>query len=281
MLDKEGRRCWTLNYADSAMFHMDILPAIPDDYRWLLGLGVPFDLARHAVCITDKKRWDIDPDWPRSNPKGYDLWFRERMKIVFAQRRKMFAEQMRTNIEDVPEYKVKTPLQRAIQILKRHRDLMFENDPDDKPISIIITTLASHAYNNQEDLFDALSSIINGMPEYISQVNGKVWISNPVNPRENFADKWQENPEKELKFRRWLFKAQEDISSAFSERGINNVTDRLKPAFGERATNEAVKRMGDEFRVKRESGLLKMSATTGILGNFGSTHVRDHTFHGS
>jgi hypothetical protein len=27
---KEGRRCWTLSYADGAQFHMDILPAIPD-----------------------------------------------------------------------------------------------------------------------------------------------------------------------------------------------------------------------------------------------------------
>lgn len=28
MLDKEGRRCWTLSYADSAKYHMDILPSI-------------------------------------------------------------------------------------------------------------------------------------------------------------------------------------------------------------------------------------------------------------
>jgi hypothetical protein len=54
MLDKEGRRCWTLNYADGAKFHMDILPAIPDDYSWLIQLGVPDDFAQHAICITDK-----------------------------------------------------------------------------------------------------------------------------------------------------------------------------------------------------------------------------------
>jgi hypothetical protein len=27
----EARRCWTLNYADGAQFHMDILPALPTD----------------------------------------------------------------------------------------------------------------------------------------------------------------------------------------------------------------------------------------------------------
>ena len=37
MLDEEGRRCWTLHYADSAQFHLDILPAIPDgDFSILL-----------------------------------------------------------------------------------------------------------------------------------------------------------------------------------------------------------------------------------------------------
>ena len=280
MLDEEGRRCWTLNYADSAMFHMDILPAIPDDYGWLLGLGVPTEFAQNALCITDKKRWNTDPDWPRSNPKGYALWFREQMKVIFESRKEYMAEQLRANIEDVPDYKVKTPLQRAIQILKRHRDIMFENDYDDKPISIIITTLASHAYNNEADLFDALSSIIDGMPNYILEKGGNAWIPNPVDPLENFADKWQEKPEKQVKFRRWLLQVREDLSSAFEEIGIHKVADRLKPAFGERAVNDAMKRMGDDFRTKRESGLLSMAAGTGILGNMGTTSVKDHTFYG-
>ena len=157
---------------------------------------------------------------------------------------------------------------------------MFENDYDDKPISIIITTLASHAYNNEADLFDALSSIIDGMPNYILEKGGNAWIPNPVDPMENFADKWQEKPEKELKFRRWLLQVREDLSSAFKEIGIHKVADRLKHAFGERAVNDAMKRMGDDFRTKRETGLLSMAAGTGVLGNLGTTSLRDHTFYG-
>jgi hypothetical protein len=35
---REGRRCWTLNYADGAQFHMDVVPALPNahDVRILL-----------------------------------------------------------------------------------------------------------------------------------------------------------------------------------------------------------------------------------------------------
>ena len=75
------------------------------------------------------------------------------MEIEFNARREFLAESMQeARVEDVPEYQVKTPLQQGIQILKRHRDIMFVEDPDDKPISIIITTLAAHAYNNESYL---------------------------------------------------------------------------------------------------------------------------------
>jgi len=145
----------------------------------------------------------------------------------------------------------------------------------------IITTLASHAYNNETDLFEALFSIIDGMPNYILRKNGNAWIPNPVNPLENFADKWQEKPEKELKFKRWLLQVRKDLTSSFQKTGIHNIADQLKPAFGERAVNEAMKRMGDDFRIKRESGLLSIAAGTGILGDRGATTVRDHTFYGT
>ena len=127
-------------------------------------------------------------------------------------------EKMGVSIEEVPDYRIKTTLQRSIQLLKRHRDIMFQDDPNDKPISIIITTLAALAYSNQADLYDALISIVGGMPSHIQILNGSSWIPNPVNPKENFADKWQENPQKELKFRSWLLKVQSDLEKA-SEKG--------------------------------------------------------------
>lgn len=84
---EEGRRCWTLHYADRTRFHMDVLPALPDAqrYRQLLenrGFGT---LARdgassdHGIAITD---WTtpnyraVTDDWPQSNPSGYAVWFK-------------------------------------------------------------------------------------------------------------------------------------------------------------------------------------------------------------
>ena len=67
---------------------------------------------------------------------------------------------------------MKTPLQRAIQILKRHRDVWFNKnrsayDEKAKPSSIIITTLAAHAYYNEGDLQQTLLKILTQMPHYI------------------------------------------------------------------------------------------------------------------
>lgn len=45
-------------------------------------------------------------------------------------------------------------------ILKRHRDGMFASRYDERPISVIITTLAAHAYNGEEKIADALYSIL-------------------------------------------------------------------------------------------------------------------------
>jgi hypothetical protein len=100
-------------------------------------------------------------------------------------------------IDDLPAYKWKTPLQQAVQILKRHRDMMFLNEPQEiKPISIIITTLSAEAYQGELELADALRNILKNMPGLIS--GQKPDIPNPVNPHENFADKWTTEEGKKL-----------------------------------------------------------------------------------
>ena len=244
---KEGRRCWTLNDADGAQFHMDILPAIPDADTLKLLLESrgysPSIWSDFAIAITDNTLPNynrIDSDWPCSNPKGYAAWFRSRMEIEFNARRKLLAESMQARVEDVPEYKVKTPLQRAIQILKRHRDIMFVKDPDNKPISIIITTLAGHAYNNESDLLDALRNLVKDMPNHIRRSNGVTLIPNPVNPLENFADKWREHPQREQNFRRWLRQVQQDLDEALELDDILGVAESLKLCLGERVIDGAL-----------------------------------------
>ena len=83
----EGRRCWTQQYQDEVGFHMDVLPSIPASENVIVALSRGYTaahVAREALEITDKTKPNYPighPDWPRSNPKGYALWFEERMDV--------------------------------------------------------------------------------------------------------------------------------------------------------------------------------------------------------
>lgn len=219
---KEGRRCWTLEYADGAQFHMDILPALPnaEAQRILLEKrGFDLTFAKTAIAITDSDHEDyevLSDEWPRSNPKGYAEWFKGRMAEAFERVRKELMEAevrkgVRASVEDIPDYRVRTPLQQAIMILKRHRDDMFEDDPEVKPISIIITTLAAHSYDGETDVSSALLSILERMESHILHDGQKCVIANPTDATENFADRWETHPERQDAFFRWLAQAKADF----------------------------------------------------------------------
>lgn len=198
---REGRRCWTLNYADGAQFHMDVVPALPNarDVRILLdSKGLDSTRVATAIAITDNERFgyaNISDDWPRSNPKGYLEWFKSRMRVILEKRRRAMADAAKASVEAIPDYKVRTPLQSSIMILKRHRDIMFVKDElNTCPISIIITTLAAHSYRGEEEIADALLSILTGMEAHIARdARGRAIIANPSDPLENFADKWSDH----------------------------------------------------------------------------------------
>ena len=246
----EGRRCWRLEYADSAQFHMDIVPCIPNaqDQRLLLEAR-SFDAtyADTAIAITDNEEpayTVITDDWPRSNPRGYAEWFKSRMGDAFLRRRQQILEEMRAegvtaSIEDIPTYRVRTPLQSAIMILKRHRDTMFAQDPTVKPISLIISTLAAHAYRGEETIGFALLSILSRLEEAIESDGTKYIIKNPTDALENFADKWEKHPERAVAFFEWLKQAREDFSAASHLVEHRRISSVLADRMGRNLTSQA------------------------------------------
>jgi len=293
MLDDEGRRCWTLLYADNANYHMDILPSLVcNGYNTILekalsdsSQSVNYDSL--AIRITDKEQANYYTDtvaekWMKSNPFGYAKWFFNEATIS-QEKGLMFS----ASINPVPKYqKEKLPLQRVIQILKRHRDMMFNGD-DDKPISIIITTLATLAYKKETSTIDALINIVDNMGNHIEERydhnSGKYikWIANPVNSEENFADKWVEYPQREKNFYKWFDQVKQDVHHITQQRGQYNISEAMKKPFGESAVAKTFSILGEENYNLRQSGNLKMSTGTGILSSIGTVKVPPHNFYGS
>jgi hypothetical protein len=225
---EEKNRCWRLIYADEVNFHLDTLPCLPEDHIVINSLaagGVPAELARRAIAITDRRHpqyEQITSALLTSNPRGFAKWFESRARQVAEQRiRKLVEARVYATVEAVPPYEWKTPLQRSIQLLKRHRDIMFRGNRDNAPISMIITNLAAHAYDGQADLGSALSHIVETMTTYIRPTWPRV--PNPTNPAEDYADKWSSNPALEDHFWLWHTQLRHDVAqlaTAYTERRI-------------------------------------------------------------
>lgn len=290
MLDQEGRRCWTLIYSETANYHMDVLPSIVSEgYKVLLERAYSdvqqTDVNNLAIRITDNKlanyRYETDTnEWLKSNPFGYSKWFFSRATLDGI---RLFS--LKESVNPLPDFQTqKTPLQRVVQILKRHRDMMFNGDSE-KPISIIITTLAARAYNKQGNVLDALNDVINNIHLYIEERYDPIkkiyykFIGNPVNPEENFADKWRENPQKEEKFYKWVAQVKHDIQNTSQQTGFR-IQESLSKAFGEVAVAKVFTNIGYRTQAKTEQGNTRFDTKLGIIA--GATNiVKPHNFFGN
>ncbi len=295
LLDKEGRRCWTLKYRENSekndKYHMDILPAvIASGYTVLLEKAFS-NVTSHqvdhlSISITDREEDNYPTEtrpeyWLKSNPFGYAKWFIDQATVSGV---KLFS--LNEAVKPVPSFqRERMPLQRVVQILKRHRDMMFKDDKE-KPISIIITTLAAYAYQKQTNVMEALVDVIDRMHLFIQTkrdpFTGEYYrcVENPVNPAENFADKWRETPAKEKKFMDWLKKVKEDISNTTVQRGQQNIMEILSKAFGSNEITKTFSNIGQRKRQLTEQGANRFDTKVGIIAGAANA-IKPHNFYGS
>ncbi|SOE21214.1 hypothetical protein SAMN06298216_1685 [Spirosomataceae bacterium TFI 002] len=295
---EDKRRCWTLTYRKDSpnlkeRYHMDILPSIVNsNYKITLEreLKMALDMSttkQLEICITDNQtnnyRTETDHQkWLLTNPFGYGKWFFDR-----AINNSDLYKELSRAIRPVPEYSnKKLVLQRVVQILKRHRDIIWYNrtDKDDKPISIIITTLAAKAYKKEQNLMETLLNVVermgNEIEEKYSIQHGDYikWIANPVNDKENFADKWPDNPRKEDNFYDWLKAVKLDLNKIIAKKGLGlpDIGEAMSQPFGKDLVKNAFTSYGELSLLSRTDGNMKMAASTGILSSVGRTIVPAH-----
>jgi hypothetical protein len=267
---EEKPRCWRLKYADTIKFHLDTVPSIPETperrqliREYIARGGIPDDLARvvgdMTGAITDDRLWNyriIDGGWRLSNSEGFARWFELRMKLAKVLMEKVALDAKIAKIDDLPAYRWKSPLQRCVQLLKRHRDVMFAQDPSGKPPSIIITTLAARAYQGETNIADALDMILSAMADKVSSTGPRV--PNPVNPLEDFADRWSDpgagHLKLEEKFWRWLHQARLDFNSI----GTSPRPDLIVAAANDKlAARLDENDLGTRLRLRATKSLLK------------------------
>jgi hypothetical protein len=245
---EEKHRCWRLRYADTLKFHLDTVPSIPETFerRRLIqesivqtgaSLGLATLVANLTGAITDNRMWNyriIHDAWRLSNSEGFALWFESRMELAKALMEGLALQARAAKVDKLPAYRWKSPLQRCVQLLKRHRDIVFTNDPDGAPASIIITTLSARAYQGEAEIGDALATILSNMGALVSPTSPR--LPNPVNPAEDFADRWSDPASRhhnlEAKFWHWLRQAQVDFETIGKERKPELIVEAARNKFG-------------------------------------------------
>lgn len=185
-------RCIRINY--NSDFHMDVLP------------GCIIAINNNRLMIPEDER---RISWSRTNPKGYADWFKEiaernKGSFVLEERYNLMLE-AKIETEDLPlDIYLKTPLQRTVQIVKRYRDLYYQNKDKAKSpsvSSIVLTTLLAQSHEGNSSIQEALKNAVLKLRKLANDYKFrklKFDVYNPVDnhedrdKRENFTDSWED-----------------------------------------------------------------------------------------
>ncbi len=278
---EEFKRCWRLNYAPESQLHLDITPAVKNS-RCCNG----------GLCVTDKEA----RVWRPSNPKGYADRFNERAALrprfreaaVLNRREQLSAK---AEIEPFPEHTpLKGLLRRTVQLVKRHRCVHFEDQPEKAPISIVLTTLVAKAYEAAvvsgrvyDTELDLVCDVIAHMPDFIERRwnNDRIelWVPNETTDGENFAEKWNKDSALVDAFYEWHGKAVNHFTSLASAADAEGTFLILNSIAGKKTSGAVRNRAVQAVNHARVQGVLR-TGTSGGLGVVTGVPVVANTFFG-
>ncbi len=277
------RFCVRIDYKSE--FHMDIMPCCE---------------------ITSKQEKLKAPDtkrkiWVNRNPKGFIEWFEEKFILEYSAiqlneyYKYVYSFELRGEVENMPEsqeYRVVQPLQRAVQLIKRRRDIYFENNPDIATSSIILTTIAGMFYNGESSIFDAIDGVITRVGQLIEErgINNPIEIINPADfyekesDREKFSDKWLEGRKGHELYEAFVgfisdFKHKWNEFKNFPGKPVEIVSS----LFGRNITEKSFEHQIKLVNTERENGNLKVDRTSGALttSRLGALTIPKTTIHGA
>lgn len=250
MVERKNR-CIRLNYKSN--FHMDILPACP-----------VVDDSNGCLKVPDRKQ----RKWKDSNPRGYAKWFNDIAKNYEQVFEYEFLLEKSAEIEKLPDaepVEVKPPLKRAVQLIKRYRDIVYKDNPNNAPISIVLTTLAARLYQRQGSVNETITGILDGIQELVK--NGEnIVVENPMNKLEILSERWDSEPELYKHFLEFI----SDFRDKWSE--VNDLQSKdfpevmmvLKEMFGEEPINKGLIKQAAFTEAMRTSGKLGVTSK-GVL----------------
>lgn len=238
---KQLRRGIRIVYADeNPGFHIDVTPARAINEN-------PQDNGEGKLEVPDRVT-----GWKASSPIPYSNWLQvASMKtislehLVVAKSHRTYDAATQDPLPQYEEYLDQDPLRATIKLLKRNRDewaIRTKND-NYRPISAVITTLATHAYLDvvQESQskplrpLDAILEIVRRMTDHIHHRGSECLVCNPADSGENFAEKWNrplDGHSYRRAFQEWHENASASVSLGLESLSAESFAKAIKENFG-------------------------------------------------
>lgn len=282
-------RCITLYYADG--MHLDVTPS-----RRL----APKE--KEGVIAHAKRGRPSEHRYVPMNAFGFCEWYKLRAPVeerfALALNERLYAEHgvkfAAAEIEDVPEQTpliIKSVTTVALQLIKRHRNVLYAESSGRMPPSVMLSCHAGHAARPGMGLADMVMRQARWTARAIDQAEhaGKLLeVPNPEFSAERFTDRWPENHTQQRDYAAALDSLADGLQVA-RERGrqLEDLQVWLRGQFGERAVTRSVKafneRLGRKVQDREHgytrSGGLFVPAAPAILTGAGLAPVtaRAHT----
>lgn len=258
------KRCVRVNYSND--FHMDIMP------------GKLINPETHEIIVPDRelKGWNH-----HSNPVGFAEWFENQAKTQILFEMSEFRKSQH-NIEKVTDQEVAAqlePLRRAVQLVKRYRDIYCEKNNAEPVRSIVICTLMGKITSFTGDTLQILECFCKYVNGLITKSNGKPFeVKNPVID-EILTEKWDENRNYH-DFVSMINALTDDVGKlrAFSTNSdINALTKKM---FGEAITNLVLTDYAKKLNEERATGRLNIDPNGVLTTSATGIPVKKNTFYG-
>ena len=253
-------RCVRITYANE--FYMDLLPACQDH-----GAG--------GTCIQVPDR--DTKSWKPSDPLGYGEWFKR--KCMPAMRK--FAADSAEPLPGLEGVEDKSPLQLAVQLIKRWRDIHYAVVPYPAPISIVLTTLAASIYRGERTVSEAIASVLHGVLEAVQTAEAtgrRLKVLNPSNILEDLSERWGEDDEAYWGFKAGIQQFSRRWDALLAAGGNQNA--ELERLFGEPVKTVLEKR-AERLNESRFEKKLSVTSAGVISAGAGVARIPVNTFHGA
>ena len=217
-----------------------------------------------------------------SNPIRYAEWFEEQARTqIITEINQM--RKVQCSAEPIEEHEIVArlePLRRAVQLIKRYRDVYCDKHNAVAVRSIIICTLMGHITSSYSDELQIIMDFCSYVSKLVAESNGKPFeVRNPV-VNEVLSEKWTENIKNYKDFISMIETLKKDIHRLNALSLNSDINTLLKEMFGEAVTNDAIKDYAKRIGVQREMGNLSVDSAGKLNTSNEGNKIRKNTFYG-